>query len=436
MPPAFRAARKELEVLMKKSLITIPWIATLALLLSACNLGVSEPPDAAATLNPLYTAAAQTLDAMANQGTNTPGVVLATSTPFPTATPMLSFPTSTPYIYYSPVPVKRCDAAGFVKDVTIADGSAISPGKSFTKTWRLQNTGTCSWTSSYALIFISGDGMGAPSVVGLPGNVNPGETVDLSVNLTAPNKKGHYRSYWKLRNASGVLFGIGSQADTAFWVDINVLGPEYVAYDFVAHACDAEWASNRGSLPCPGIEGDDDGYALQLSRPRMENGTREDQPGLLTVPRHTKNGFIQGQYPAIQIQEGDYFVTSVNCQYGATNCDVIFSLEYQIGSGSIKTLKEWHEVYEGNYYAVNLDLSSLDGKNVKFYLSATANGTKGQDEALWLAPRIVRQGNPPPTPTATASPTATATFTATPTYTATATATATPTETPTATSTP
>jgi hypothetical protein len=419
---------------MKKSLTTIPWIAILALLLSACNLGVSEPPDAAATLNPLYTAAAQTLDAMANQGNNTPSIVLATSTPFPTATPMLSFPTSTPYIYYSPVPVKRCDAAAFVKDVTIADGSTLSPGKSFTKTWRLQNTGTCSWTSSYALIFISGDGMGAPSVVGLSGNVNPGETIDLSVNLTAPNKKGHYRSYWKLRNASGVLFGIGSQADTAFWVDINVLGPEYVAYDFVANACNAEWVSNRGSLPCPGIEGDDDGYALQLSRPRMENGTREDQPGLLTVPRHTKNGFIQGQYPAIQIQEGDYFVTSVNCQYSATTCDVIFSLEYQIGGGSIKTLKEWHEVYEGNYYAVNLDLSSLDGKNVKFYLSAAANGTKGQDEALWLAPRIVRQGNPPPTPTATASPTATATFTATPTFTATATET--PTETPTATSTP
>jgi hypothetical protein len=438
MPPAFEVARKELEVLMKKSLTTIPWIAILALLLSACNLGVSEPPDAAATLNPLYTAAAQTLDAMANQGTNTPGIPLATSTPFPTSTPILSFPTSTPIIYYSPVPVKRCDAAAFVKDITIADGSTLSPGKSFTKTWRLQNVGTCSWTSSYALIFVSGDGMSGPTSVGLSGNVNPGETIDISVNLTAPSSKGHYRSYWKLRNASGVLFGIGPQADTAFWADINVLGPEYVAYDFVARACDAEWSSNTGSLPCPGVEDDDNGYVLKLSDPRIENGTRVDQPGLLTTPRHTKNGYIQGQYPIINIQQGDHFLADVNCLYNANTCDVIFSLQYKIGSGSIKTLKEWHEIYEGKYYPVDLDLSSLAGENIRFYLTVYANNSKGKDQALWVAPRIVRQGTPPPTPTMTASPTATATFTATSTFTATATATATetPTETPTATNTP
>lgn len=418
---------------MKRSLKTIPWIVILALLLSACNLGVSSPPDAAATLNPLYTAAAQTLEAMATQSNNTPEGVIATSTPFPgdsvTATPTLAFATSTPYLYLSPAPVKRCDAAAFVKDVTVADGTFVSPGKTFTKTWRLQNVGTCSWTSSYKLVFISGDGMSAPSQVSLSGNVNPGETVDLSVNLTAPSKKGHYRNYWKLRNASGILFGVGSQADTSFWVDINVSGPEFAAYDFVASACAAEWMSNNGVLPCPGIEGDDDGYALQLSKPRMENGVKENQPGLLTVPRHTKNGFIQGKYPAFKVQQGDRFLTSVNCQYNANTCDVLFRLEYQIGNGAIKTLKEWHEVYEGKYYSVDLDLSSLAGNNVKFYLTISANGTKGKDYALWLAPRIVRQGTPPPTPTATASPTVT------PTSTATSTETATPTETATETAT-
>ena len=39
---------------MKKSLATIPWIAIVTFLLSACNLGASGTPDAAATLNPLY----------------------------------------------------------------------------------------------------------------------------------------------------------------------------------------------------------------------------------------------------------------------------------------------------------------------------------------------------------------------------------------------
>ena len=182
--------------------------------------------------------------------------------------------------------------------------------------------------------------------------------------------------------------------------------------------------SNRGILPCPGIEGDDDGYALQLSNPRMENGTKSDQPGLLTVPRHTKNGYIFGQYPPFNVQDGDHFVTSINCQYNANTCNVVLKFEYQVGDGKIKTLKEWHEVYEGKFLLVDLDLSSLAGKNVKFYFSVSANDTKGKDEALWLAPRILRQGTPSPTPTVTASPTVTAT------------ATATLTETPTATNTP
>jgi hypothetical protein len=226
------------------------------------------------------------------------------------------------------------------------------------------------------------------------------------------------------------LFGIGTGADTAFWVDINVLGKEYVAYDFVDRACDAEWESNRGILPCPGIKDDDDGYALQLSDPRLENGTRGDQPGLLTVPRHTKNGYISGKYPAFNVQEGDRFVTSVNCQYNATTCNVLFQLEYKVGDGKVKTLKEWHEIYEGKSYPVDIDLSFLAGKNVKFFLTVSANNTKGKDYALWIAPRIIRQGTPPPTATTTASPTMT--VTATPTVTETGTAT----ETPTATNTP
>lgn len=419
---------------MKRSLAKFPWIALLVLVPLACNLGVPAPPDASATLNPLYTAAAQTLEAMATQANTTPDSTFATPTLLPgesptaTATPVLSFATST--LYFSPVPVRRCDAAAFIRDVTVPDGSVISPGSTFTKTWRLQNVGTCTWTPSYALVFISGDGMNAPAYASLTGNVNPGDTVDLTVNLVAPSKRGHYRSNWKLRNASGVLFGIGAQADTAFWVDINVSGPEFVAYDFVANACNANWRNNGGPLPCPGTDGDGEGYVLKLSAPRMENGVTENQPGLLTTPRNTAKGYIQGRYPPFKVQPGDRFLARVNCQYNANTCDVLFRLEYRIDDGEIKTLKEWHEVYEGKYSSVDLDLSSLAGKNVRFFLTVLANNSKGKDHALWLAPRIVRQGTPSPTPSVTTSPTATATATATPTFTPTET------ETPTATNTP
>jgi hypothetical protein len=89
-----------------------------------------------------------------------------------------------------------------VSDVTYPDGSNVSLGGSFTKIWRLKNIGTCTWTTSYALVFVSGERFSAPAAVSIPTNVGPGQTVDLAVNMTAPNQSGHYRGFWKLRNAT------------------------------------------------------------------------------------------------------------------------------------------------------------------------------------------------------------------------------------------
>jgi hypothetical protein len=91
-------------------------------------------------------------------------------------------------------------------DVTIPDDTVVAPNEDFTKTWRLKNIGTCSWTPSYAVIFFGGTSMGGPVVQALTGNVNPGQTVDLSVDLEAPGEPGTYTGNWKLRNASGVAF--------------------------------------------------------------------------------------------------------------------------------------------------------------------------------------------------------------------------------------
>jgi hypothetical protein len=64
--------------------------------------------------------------------------------------------------------------------------------------------------------------MSGPASVPFTGTVAPGSTVDLSVNLTAPNSPGSYKGNWILRNDSGVLFGIGASANVAFWVQIVV----------------------------------------------------------------------------------------------------------------------------------------------------------------------------------------------------------------------
>jgi len=108
----------------------------------------------------------------------------------------------------------------------VPDGSSFAPSTAFTKTWRLKNIGTCTWTSAYQLVFYSDNAMGGPVSQPLTtGTVAPGHMVDISVNLTSPSVVGHYRGYWKLQNPTGVKFGFGAQANAAFWVDINVAAP-------------------------------------------------------------------------------------------------------------------------------------------------------------------------------------------------------------------
>ena len=122
-------------------------------------------------------------------------------------------------------PGELCDQAapGSPIDVTIPDGNEMQPGQEFTKIWRLQNVGSCAWSEEYNLVWFSGDQLGAPSSVPLSGPVQPGQTADLSVDMIAPEDPGTYRGNWKLRNAEGVLFGIGPSGGSAFWVEIEVI---------------------------------------------------------------------------------------------------------------------------------------------------------------------------------------------------------------------
>jgi len=149
----------------------------------------------------------------------------------------------------------------------------------------------------------------------------------------------------------------------------------------------------------------------------------------LTHPQIVKDGMITGKYVAIKIQTGDHFKALIGCLEKANDCNMIFKLEYQIGSDPVKSLGQWNEIYEGKYYPIDIDLSFLNGEKVKFILTIFANGSAHEDYGLWVTPRITRQSSQPPTATATRTPTPTITLT--PTFTSTATLTPTATDTPT-----
>lgn len=175
---------------------------------------VPSEVDSAATLQAIV----QQTVAASTQNAPSPTPILS----FPTATAIPATSTSVPPTAVPPTAVTYCDWVMFIKDVTIPDGTRLGPGEIFTKTWRLQNRGTCTWTSDYMLVYTSGDPMGGTTALRLPGRVAPGQTVDISVTLTAPNSLGRQVGYWMLRNPSGQLFGYGNSAEKAFYVDITV----------------------------------------------------------------------------------------------------------------------------------------------------------------------------------------------------------------------
>jgi hypothetical protein len=100
----------------------------------------------------------------------------------------------------------QCNDAGFVEDVSVPDGTLLAPEKDFKKTWRIKNTGTCQWTTSYAIGFAYGDKLGGTDTK-LPNSVDPGSTVDISVGMSAPKVNGWYGGWWRLKSETGAYFG-------------------------------------------------------------------------------------------------------------------------------------------------------------------------------------------------------------------------------------
>ncbi len=119
----------------------------------------------------------------------------------------------------APTPTPSCrDSAAFIEDVTFPDNTNLEQGVSFTKTWRLQNSGTCDWIG-YTVAFDSGERMDAPESVAVP-ETAAGSTVDVSVDLIAPTIDGQYLGSFELRNERGDTVPIG--IENTFWVKIVV----------------------------------------------------------------------------------------------------------------------------------------------------------------------------------------------------------------------
>ncbi len=116
----------------------------------------------------------------------------------PTPTPVTPTPVPTP---------STCTLdAAFVTDVTVPDGTVLTPTQAVNKVWRLRNTGTCAWDDGTVLKFVSGFQLGAPSQVAIP-STTPGNTVDVAATMYAPPDFGRFVGVWQLQDGGVNFFG-------------------------------------------------------------------------------------------------------------------------------------------------------------------------------------------------------------------------------------
>ena len=184
---------------------------TILLFASAC--APATPIEPTPDVNAIRTSAAYTVVAeftlTAAAWTPTPQAPTETPTQEPpTATPTDAF-TNDPTQAALGTPAALCDDYAFDPisvDVTIPDGTPMTANQEFVKTWKIKNTGNCTWGSGYGLVYSYGERMGGKAVT-LASIVQPGQEVEVSVNFKAPGKIGEYTSAWQMANDKGITFG-------------------------------------------------------------------------------------------------------------------------------------------------------------------------------------------------------------------------------------
>ena len=123
-----------------------------------------------------------------------------------TLTPLAATPTTAPVTGGA---VQNCTASASLVGETVPDGTILQPGTTFTKTWNVQNNGTCTWDASWQLVFYGGALMDGITVYNFPQPAQPGDTVEVPIILRAPAEGGQHTGEWMLKSPWGQSFGVG-----------------------------------------------------------------------------------------------------------------------------------------------------------------------------------------------------------------------------------
>jgi Ig-like domain-containing protein len=189
----------------------------LMLLLSACGAGTPGTQAAAVDVAAVRTSAASTVisqftltAAVFTPVPSQPAEPTETSIPATAATVETSAAATTAAVPQVTnalgTTVALCDSLTYVADVNVPDDTNMSPGQDFIKTWKVKNTGSCPWGAGYKLVYAGYQDDMSGQFQPLSGVIQPGQEVEISVQLKAPDAANQYVSAWQMSNPAGVTF--------------------------------------------------------------------------------------------------------------------------------------------------------------------------------------------------------------------------------------
>lgn len=187
----------------RRKFIGFSLLVVFALVLSACGGSSKEPTPTPVDPNLVAAQAIATFAMGLTQTAFAQPTATATLTLEPTATNTFApLVTSTS----AAAPTSSCYVGEFITDVTVPDGTVMAPGQAFDKIWRVKNIGTCPWLPTFTASYSYGSSQMNGVATPLGKTVNPGEQVDITVKMVAPNTAGDHNGAWFIRADNGQFF--------------------------------------------------------------------------------------------------------------------------------------------------------------------------------------------------------------------------------------
>ena len=128
----------------------------------------------------------------------------------------VNFGQTLPYSVTVDQPVVACTYdAMYIEDTTVPDGTTVPKNTEFTKSWLVQNTGTCPWEDMALVLLpeyttnieVVSDGINAPySIPVIQPNAQGNVSIQLSIPASTPNNAAA-QARFRLQDSNGNLFG-------------------------------------------------------------------------------------------------------------------------------------------------------------------------------------------------------------------------------------